>query len=84
MKHAHFTIKYVDSHTNMSSVARACLQGAVLIHVQAEVALLMVLTGDKFPALQDRKRYFFESRIHLPSSGQVAYSRFKMAAPKFA
>ena len=34
----------------------------MLIHVQAEVALLMVLSGDKFPALQERKIYFFSNQ----------------------
>ena len=34
----------------------------MLIHVQAEVAWLMVLSGDKFPALQERKMYFFSNQ----------------------
>ena len=34
----------------------------MLIHVQAEVAWLMVLSGDKFSALQERKKYFFSNQ----------------------
>ena len=34
----------------------------MLIHVQAEVAWLMVLSGDKFSALQERKMYFFSNQ----------------------
>ena len=34
----------------------------MLIHVQAEVAWLMVLSGDTFPALQESKMYFFSNQ----------------------